>query len=224
MIGIYEIISPSNKVYIGQSLDIERRFKQYVHLHTSCKSQRYLYRSLKKYGIENHSIKMIEQLPKDSTQQEIDRMEILYWESYKNREYEMMNIKFPGSRGKWSEESKRKLSKALKGKKHSEEHIAKRRGKNNGMYGKRGKLAPFYGKHHSEEHKQMNRERMLGKKLSARKTINMDTGKIYDSVKEAAKDIGISYDQAKWLVRGQIKNRKINLLYYEDRDSSNSNE
>ena len=29
MIGIYKITSPSGKVYIGQSIDIERRWKKY---------------------------------------------------------------------------------------------------------------------------------------------------------------------------------------------------
>jgi len=28
-IGIYKITSPSNKIYIGQSINIERRIKQY---------------------------------------------------------------------------------------------------------------------------------------------------------------------------------------------------
>ena len=32
MIGIYKIINPNNKVYIGQSTNIERRFKQYKSL------------------------------------------------------------------------------------------------------------------------------------------------------------------------------------------------
>ena len=29
MIGIYKIVSPSGKVYIGQSTNIERRWKEY---------------------------------------------------------------------------------------------------------------------------------------------------------------------------------------------------
>ncbi len=35
VVGIYKITSPSGKVYIGQSVDIEKRFKTY--LRCSCK-------------------------------------------------------------------------------------------------------------------------------------------------------------------------------------------
>lgn len=51
-IGIYKITSPSGKIYIGQSVDIENRFKTY--LRYSCKSQPKLLASLKSYGSENH--------------------------------------------------------------------------------------------------------------------------------------------------------------------------
>ena len=37
-IGIYKITSPSNKIYIGQSINIERRFKEYKTL-KNCKFQ-----------------------------------------------------------------------------------------------------------------------------------------------------------------------------------------
>ena len=48
MIGIYKIISSSNKVYIGQSTNIEKRFEIYYKL--KCKNQPRLYYSLKKYS------------------------------------------------------------------------------------------------------------------------------------------------------------------------------
>ena len=51
MIGIYKITSPSGKIYIGQSKDIEKRFKAYKNL--KCKGQPYIYRSLLKYGSGN---------------------------------------------------------------------------------------------------------------------------------------------------------------------------
>jgi predicted GIY-YIG superfamily endonuclease len=44
MIGIYKITSPTNKVYIGQSLDIEKRFVNYKGLF--CKQQTKLYNCL----------------------------------------------------------------------------------------------------------------------------------------------------------------------------------
>lgn len=45
MTGIYKIISPTNKIYIGQAIDIIFRINQYEKL--NCKNQRKLYNSLK---------------------------------------------------------------------------------------------------------------------------------------------------------------------------------
>jgi len=57
MIGIYKITSPSKKIYIGQSVNIEKRFKQYKL--GNCKRQKKLYNSFKKYGAENHVFTVI---------------------------------------------------------------------------------------------------------------------------------------------------------------------
>lgn len=57
MIGIYKITSPSKKVYIGQSKDIERRKRNYANL--NCKGQVKLYNSIKKYGWERHIFEII---------------------------------------------------------------------------------------------------------------------------------------------------------------------
>ena len=57
MVGIYKITSPSNKIYIGQSNNIKSRFQKYKYL--SCKAQTILYRSLLKYGWENHKFEIV---------------------------------------------------------------------------------------------------------------------------------------------------------------------
>jgi len=49
---VYKITSPSNKVYIGITKNIIRRFKEYKSLR--CKSQILIYNSLKKYGWDSH--------------------------------------------------------------------------------------------------------------------------------------------------------------------------
>lgn len=59
MIGIYKIISPSGKIYIGQSIDIDRRIYDYILLR--CKAQTILYNSLKKHGFNNHVFEIIEE-------------------------------------------------------------------------------------------------------------------------------------------------------------------
>ena len=59
MIGVYKITSPTNRVYIGSSNDISNRWCSYKNL--KCTSQTRLYRSLKKYGVENHVFEVLEE-------------------------------------------------------------------------------------------------------------------------------------------------------------------
>jgi group I intron endonuclease len=50
--GIYKIISPSGKIYVGQTIDLDRRQTEYKRL--QCIKQRKIYYSLSKYGWDNH--------------------------------------------------------------------------------------------------------------------------------------------------------------------------
>lgn len=59
MIGIYKIISPSGKVYIGQSINIEQRIKKYKYFVS--KKQTKLYYSIIKYGYDNHKFEIVEE-------------------------------------------------------------------------------------------------------------------------------------------------------------------
>ena len=59
MIGIYKITSPTKKVYIGQSIDIQKRFFNYYTLKKSTKTQTRLYNSFKKYKVENHNFEIL---------------------------------------------------------------------------------------------------------------------------------------------------------------------
>ena len=56
-IGVYKITSPSNKIYIGSSKNIYKRWDSYKKLR--CKSQIKLYNSLLKYSPENHEFKIL---------------------------------------------------------------------------------------------------------------------------------------------------------------------
>lgn len=77
MAYIYKITNKvNNKVYIGQTTDtIENRFKEHIAESTRSRSvDRPLYRAFLKYGIENFSIEVVEQVPTDTAllqQQEI---------------------------------------------------------------------------------------------------------------------------------------------------------
>jgi group I intron endonuclease len=109
-IGIYKITSPSNRTYIGQSINIEKRWNKYKRL--DCKVQIKLYRSLIKYGPENHIFEIIEEC---SEGQLIERE--TYWkEQYRVLEIPSLCCKIDGRGGKHSKETKQNISNALKGK------------------------------------------------------------------------------------------------------------
>lgn len=108
MIGIYKITSPSGKIYIGQTWNSRKRFNNYNCLY--CKAQPKLYNSLKKYYPKNHVIEMILELPENISQDIMDKYESFYIFLYKEEGAEMLNIREGGSRGKHSEETKRKMS------------------------------------------------------------------------------------------------------------------
>ncbi len=57
MIGIYKITSPTKKIYIGQSVDIEKRF--YTYKKMLCRQQIKLYNSFKKYGVDKHIFEIV---------------------------------------------------------------------------------------------------------------------------------------------------------------------
>lgn len=119
MIGIYMIISPSSRIYIGQSWNIKDRFSQYDK--TLANSQPLLNRSFLKYGIDKHIFYIIHLFEKNITQIELDKYETLYWQFYKNCGFGMLNIREPGSRGKHSEKTKEKISISHLGKKWSDQ-------------------------------------------------------------------------------------------------------
>ena len=55
MIGVYKITNPKNEMYIGQSSDIELRFKS----HKRNAVNKKLKESFEKYGIENHRFEVL---------------------------------------------------------------------------------------------------------------------------------------------------------------------
>lgn len=80
--GIYKITSPSNKVYIGQSSNIDRRMIE--HKYRSKTKNLKLYSSIRKYGLENHKIEI---LFLSDSKHEKDKMESIYI-----RYYDSVNI------------------------------------------------------------------------------------------------------------------------------------
>jgi group I intron endonuclease len=78
MKGIYKIINPENKIYIGLSKDIEKRF--YLYKTKNCKTQKRLYDSICVYGFENHFTSILEH--GDFSDEYLKEREIFYIKEY----------------------------------------------------------------------------------------------------------------------------------------------
>lgn len=94
MIGIYKITNLiNNKCYIGQSVDINRRFSN--HKSYKLKNSDYpLYQAFRKYGIENFSFEVIEECSIAA----LDEREI-YWIDYFDSYYHGYNQTTGGNSG-----------------------------------------------------------------------------------------------------------------------------
>lgn len=112
MVGIYKITSPSGKIYIGQSINIEKTWKYRYKNLNACKRQTILYNSLKKHGYENHTFEVIE----ECNEYKLLERETYWKEYYKVLEIPSLCCRMDGRGGKLSEETKQKISKANKGK------------------------------------------------------------------------------------------------------------
>jgi group I intron endonuclease len=118
MKGIYKIISPSNKIYIGQSIDIERRFRHYKKM--SCKDQVKIYNSFLKYGVDAHIFEILELCDTEDLNNRERHYQDLY-DSVANG-LNLLYVKSEHFNGGHSEESKKKISDSLKGKTFTDEH------------------------------------------------------------------------------------------------------
>lgn len=116
---IYKITSPSNKVYIGQTIDFNKRFIKYKKL--QCKEQPRLYNSLAKYGYENHLIKIIEECNIFS----LNIRERFWQDNYNVIGKNGLNCILTKTNEKYavvSDETKKRMSISKKGIKFSDEH------------------------------------------------------------------------------------------------------
>lgn len=115
MIGIYKILSPSGRVYIGQSNNIEKRFKDYKNLN-NCKNQHKLYRSFLKYGVLSHTFEFIHECGID----ELNDLERYYQDLYNVIETGLNCLLTSTKERKlvFSKETLKRKSDAVKGSKH----------------------------------------------------------------------------------------------------------
>lgn len=213
MIGIYKITSPSNKIYIGQSVNIERRFKW--HKKHTVKTNSKLSNSFKKYGAENHLFEVLEECSLDDL-----NIRERHYQEYYNVLSNGLNLRLTKTSdrsGYFSTEVKYKLSEMRKGKKHSVDRKLK-----NSM----SKI----GVKHSEDRVLANRLGQLGSKQSdetklKRKSIlldlyknddirfacgklllNTETGIYYFGLVPASESINMKRSTLSAKINGRVKN------------------
>lgn len=136
-VGIYQIVNKvTGESYIGQSVNIERRFREHKGSLNKGKGNPYLQNSWYAYGEENFIFEIIT----ECSVEELNELEIHFIDEGDG----LFNIKSGGEQNnRHAEETKKKISEALKGVFD---------GENN----------PFYGKHHSEETKRLLSEKLSG--------------------------------------------------------------
>jgi len=237
MVGIYKITNPKKNVYIGQSVDIERRFIDYKK--SLKKSQIRLYNSIKKYGYENHVFEVIEECD-ISLLNEKER----HWQDFYNviskNGLNCRLTKTNDKSGRLSDETILKLKNRdttymignsfRTGIKHSDEIknqikntlILNARSSNykNAMTGMTGNKNPFFGKKHTKESllKMSQSQKIISSKHLLkynlyRSYLLLDTftGIYYNSISEASEILNINKSTLKAMLSGKFKN-KSNLI------------
>lgn len=171
--GIYRILNKiTNERYIGQSKDLGERWKQHMYMLRNNKHHcSKLQQSWNQYGYEAFSFEIVELCKKT----ELDEKELEHWK----KEQDLCFNKEPHSHHEVSEQTKKKMSEAQKGKVRSE-YSKKRvsethKGKVTSDKTKQKMSEAMKGRTYSEEHKHKlsearkkyweNRKKLLNKSL-----------------------------------------------------------
>jgi group I intron endonuclease len=213
--GIYRIINPKGRIYVGQTICLLTRKSDYKRL--KCKKQTRLYNSILKYGFNNHIFEILEVCNIEDLS-----LRERYWQEYyevidkyKGLNCVLVNTKFKPS--KYSTETKNKMRAAKKG-----------------MYF--GTDNPFYGKKHSKEAiekiKEANRiykekfgvynkgipmkesqKILLGENSPTSKLcIHLETGIFYTSIKDISKTYNLNYNHMKFKLKQKNDYKSIRVI------------
>lgn len=188
MIVIYKITCLlTTNVYIGQTWNWKKRMNHYNTLH--CSQQVKLYNSLKKYGLKNHKFEILENFDENITQEFLDTKEEYYINLYRTN-FELLNIREAGSRGKLSKETIDKIKEKRKYFRHTEESKRKMR---------------------------KPRPNMIGKAMKSIKCLNNNI--TYESVSKAALELGLKQgDISNVLTKRQNSTKGFKFEYNESRN------
>ena len=173
---------PTDKYYVGQTIEEYKRFKQHINDTINKKDDTYFHRALRKYGLDNFVYCVLE----DNILRENLNLKEIEWIEYYDSFYNGYNLTTGGdSKRIISEETKRKMSESHKGKPSV-------------MKGKH--LGYWKGKHLSEEAKNKMSESLKGRvpwnkgkpspyrRKVSKYDLNGNFIKEYDCIKSAVKE------------------------------------
>ena len=180
MTGIYKITNPKGRIYIGQSVNLNKRKSHYKNL--ECVKQIRIYNSLLKYGWENHKFEILTLC----YEEQLNEFERDFQEAYDviNTGLNCYLTKTTDRSGKLSEATKLKMSISATGIRHSEETKQKL-----------SLIVTEYFKTHPHP--------------NAKKVINTLTNEIYPSVSQLAREINMSQVYLNDMLSGKRKNKTI---------------
>lgn len=232
IIGIYKITSPSGKVYVGQSIDIEKRFREYRSLR-NCKHQPRIYRSLLKYGSSAHVFKILE----ECAYEDLNNRERYWQDQFDVVGISGLNCRLTETTEKprvVSEKTKKKMSRIMKQRIEEGWSPPKRCGKDHHYFGKKipiesvekmkaTKKANYKKENHPFYKKPMHpnvvaaliakaKENRGEKHHSALLLLDTATGIYYHGCNEAAEVFPHSAEAIRRYVRGQLKNKTSLIL------------
>lgn len=219
---VYKITSPSGKIYIGSTNNLKKRINFYKNL--NCKRQPKLYNSLNKYRFENHTVEIIE-----TCEISILHNREHYWGMiYDVLSNKGLNLALPASNSKYpvmTEECRKKLSSANKGKKLSKETRLKISISNKGKkrvfsleHRKRiseGKKGTKYSDEHRarmSESQKLRRFNETIKSKSSKIVLDMSTGVYYETLNEASLAMNLTKRYLSKMLTGARRN-KTTLKY-----------
>lgn len=189
MIGIYKITNPSNRIYIGQSVNIEKRFNNYKNINKSDR-QKKLNSSFRKYGIESHVFEIVEECT-------IEQLNIRerYWQDFYNVvSKDGLNCqltKTNESKFVFSEDTINKLKKFKMGEAQRNKIISVQSGR---------------------KVKESTKEKLRRNHFMSKIVLDTQTGIFYDSLAEAGRCFGIKSTTLGMQLTGQTK-PKTSLIY-----------
>lgn len=173
------------RVYIGQTYNVHQRWYAQGKKYRRCT---HFWNAIQKYGWDSFEHIILED--------NLSKEEADYYEDYYIAIYDSMNpehgfnLRYGGSHGKLSEETKKLLSKINKGRKLPEEAIQKMSEKRKGV-----KLSDYHKQRISEGRKQSQRAKDASLKNvedCKKKVVCVETNVVFNSVNEAAESVNVS--------------------------------